>query len=518
MGSAGLLEAAPLVEPRWHTANDYDYTLGPEVAELIAGCRDDKGPFVMDPEQCLLLDDWFGYVVDLDSDRDRLAHFEGAVIAARQDLKTGALKAAALGKIYICEQRLVVWTAHRGVAIAEAYRDLKQLILSSPALAAELVDFHDSPGKEELEFTGDRRIIFKVRTTNNVQSLAGDTVILDEGYMVDPEHLLALLSILAARPDPQVLWGSSAGLRRSAALRALRRRGRAGDRRLCYSEWAAERRPCGSDYCMHRPGTPGCAMDDEVLWRQANVALIRGRKHIETIRSLRKAFEANPVDFASQFLVWWDDPPSEDGELPIGLQDWADMAELGASVDPLAFALDVAPKGTSAAITVAGTAEDGLPAVEITGRASIGLDHRPGIGWVVPRLVEIRDGLPSGMEVTVLAGSSAEALVPAMEQAGLRVFVLPAGEYPLACVHVASQAKKDEDGRVQMHHTGQEELAKAWAGVRAKDAPEVRGTVTWIRAAPSADITPAVSSTIALWRAHTSGGVSAYEQGRLEVV
>jgi uncharacterized metal-binding protein len=515
MPSAQLLAAAPLVEPRWHTHAAYDYTFGPEVAELVAGCRDDKGLYVMDPEQQLLLDDWFGYRVDLDGDHDRLAHFEGAVVAARQDMKTGALKAAALGKIYICEQRLVVWTAHRLIAVAEAYRDIKQLIESNPDMAAELVDHHDSPGKEELEFTGGRRIIFRVRTADNVQSLAGDTVILDEGFAVRVEHLLALLPILSARPDPQVLWGSSAGVLASVALRAVRRRGRVGDARLCYAEWAAERRLCVNEWCMHAPGTPGCAMDDRDLWLQANVAITRGRKTLEVVEDMRKAFSAKPADFASQFLVWWEDPPDEDG-VPISPQSWADLVDLEAQLgEPVTFALDVSPKATMACILAAGAGADGVPVVEITGRTGV-LDYRAGIGWVVPRLVELAERWP-GFRIWVLAGSPAEALVPAIELAGVPVDVLPAAEYPAACVWMKSQVDGSKPGAPLLRHTGQDELSRSLAMLRTRDA-EVRGTFTWVRATPTADICPGVALTVALWEAQQNAGMSAYETNRLEVV
>ena len=515
MPSAQLLAAAPLVEPRWYSSAAYDYTLGPEVAELLAGCRDDKGPYLMDPEQQLLLDDWFGYRVDLGGDRDRLAHFEGAVVAARQDMKTGALKAAALGKIYLCEQRLVVWTAHRLIAVAEAYRDIKQLIESNPDMAAELVAHHDSPGKEELEFTGGRRIIFRVRTADNVQSLAGDTVILDEGFAVKVEHLLALLPILSARPEPQVLWGSSAGVLASVSLRAVRKRGRVGDARLCYAEWAAERRPCSTEWCVHAPGTPGCAMDDRELWLQANVAITRGRKTLEGVEDMRKAFSASPEIFASQFLVWWEDPPDE-GEMPINPQKWADLLDLDADLGDLpTFALDVSPKATMACILAVGAQADGIPVVSITGRAASGLDYRPGIGWVVPRLVELDERWP-GFRIGILAGSSAEALVPAIEQAGVAVDLLPAAEYPQACVWMKSQVDGSKPGVPLLRHIGQDELSRSLAMLRPRDSA-VRGTFTWGRAT-SADICPGVAMTVALWQAQQAAGASTYESNRLEVV
>ena len=129
---------ADLIAPAWHTSPAYDFTEGPLVAELLAGCQDDKGPFILDPEQCLVLDDWFGYVRTPRG--PKLAAFEGADIACRQNQKTGVLKAAALGKVFISEQRLVVWSAHEFFASREAFRDLRILIESNPDMDAEIAD------------------------------------------------------------------------------------------------------------------------------------------------------------------------------------------------------------------------------------------------------------------------------------------------------------------------------------------------------------------------------------------
>jgi len=40
-------EPADLIPPSWHAAPAYDFTDGDLVAELLAGCRDDKGPYIL---------------------------------------------------------------------------------------------------------------------------------------------------------------------------------------------------------------------------------------------------------------------------------------------------------------------------------------------------------------------------------------------------------------------------------------------------------------------------------------
>ena len=479
-----------LVEPTWHTCPEYSWTLGPEVSELVALASDDRGPYVMDPEQDLLLDDWFGF-----TRRGKPAAFEAAVVAARQNLKTGALKAAALGKIFILEQRLVMWTAHQVYAAQEAQRDLLNLIDSSDYLRREFVRPLTGAGFKSLEFRNDRRIIFKARTGASAQSLTGDTVIEDEGFALTMDQQAALLPIMMARPGPQVLIGSSAGMRSSAVLRSLRNRGRTGAPRVSYAEWAASWRPCESEACLHAPETPGCALDDRALWRQANIAVARGRIDLDTISGVRQAMAADPAKFAREVLVWWEDP-AEEGDAPIGSDLWLELADLTTGIEDPVFVLDVSPRSTMACIVVAGVAGDGLPVAEITGRGGQ-LDYRPGVAWVVPRLKELEARWP-GFVLNVVAGSAAEALVPAIRNAGVDVEVLPAADYARACVWVESQARAKA-----FHHTGQEALGKAVAGMRPVGRDD-KGTFVWGRALPTVDITPGVGMTAALWVAQSA--------------
>lgn len=248
---------ATLVEPKFHTAPAWTETLGPEVADLC-----EQVGYTPDPEQRLLLDDTFG----LDRHGNSVA-FEVAAICCRQNLKTGFLKQAALGWLFVTDQRLVVWSAHEFGTAQEAFRDMEQLISGSDMLRRRVKNVSRGNGDEAIEILGGPRLMFKARTKGGGRGLTGDKVILDEAFALQPAHMGALLPTLSARPDPQVAYGSSAGLSSSAVLRGLRDRGRAGtSSKLAYAEWCAPEGICLTVACTHVLGTEGCALDDPANW------------------------------------------------------------------------------------------------------------------------------------------------------------------------------------------------------------------------------------------------------------
>ena len=477
-------ELADLIPPSWHAAPAYDFTDGDLVAELLAGCRDDKGPYILDPEQRLVLDDWFGYARTPRG--PKLAAFEGAVVACRQNMKTGVLKAAALGKIYVSEQRLVVWSAHEFFASREAFRDLKILIESNPDMDAEVQKIWTGAGAEAIEFTGDRRLIFKARTNSSGRSLSGDTVILDEAFALQPEHIASLAPTLAARPDPQMLYGSSAGLLSSSVLRAIRDRGRAKVGRLAYAEWAGEFKPCLHAECDHAVGSEGCSLDDEGLWRQGNTAIARGRMTVETIAGLRQANAAEPMKFAREQIGWWDDPGADGALQPIDGERFAKLVGPGKIQSPV-FALDVSPRRTWACIVAAGEV-DGRVLVEIPSAKGVKAYQR-GTAWVVRTFGRLAKRFP-GAVVRLLSKAQAVTFAPALEELGFTVDYVSMGDYPGMC---AALAQRVDEGSLM--HRGELELTAAVDAAIAVEVGEEQWR--WGRRKSGGDIAPLVAMTLA---------------------
>jgi len=476
-----------LAEPDFWSAPDYSVTLGPEVAEVakLAG-------FAPYPEQRLLLDATFA----LDpTDPNRSAAFEVAAICTRQQLKTGFEKMCALGWLFVLPQPLTIWSAHEFGTAQEAFRDMQALIATSPDLDRRVAKIRTAAGAESIEMKDGSRLRFKARTSGGGRGLTGSKVILDEAFALEPAVMGALLPTLIAVPDPQVIYGSSAGMARSAILRSVRDRGRPGAPRMVYAEWLAGRRDCAEPTCQHAVGTPGCVLDDVDLWRKAcPITARRDPVEMRAIANLRRALP--PDEFMRECLGWWDEPL---GDAPIPESLWESLTDAdSAIVDEPSFALDVGPERDWACVVAAGADERGRMHVEITGNTKSGdWDHRPGVGWVVDRLVRM---LPNGV-VHIAAGSASESLVPDLESAGIYVVRVPNRDVIAACGKFYDLAMGDG-----LSHPDQVDLASAASSARQKWLGD--RAFVWMRPPGVSDLTPLYAATVAAWAASEAGDVS----------
>lgn len=473
----------PLAEPDFHTHPDWSVTLGPEVAEVatLAGIP----PY---PEQQLVLNDLFA----LDpAEPNRSAVFEQAAIAARQQMKTGFLKQAALGWLYVMPQPLVIWSAHEFGTAQEAFRDMQALIASSPDLDRRVQKIRTAAGSESIEMKDGSRLRFKARTSGGGRGLTGSKVILDEAFALDGAMMGALLPTLISVPDPQVVYASSAGLAKSGILRGVRDRGRAGADRMGYAEWLAEKRECASKVCDHTVGTPGCALDDKDLWRKA--CPISARKDPEAMQAIANLRMALPPDeFMRECLGWWDEPL---GDSIIGEGLWTNLLAEDSTIDRATFALDVSPERDWASIVVAGVNQYGRTHIEITSRDGV-LDHRPGTNWVRDRLVQLAADR-GGLAVNIAAGSAAESLAPDLDNAGIRVERIAMRDVVSACGRFYDLAINE-----QLSHLVQDDLTNAVIGARKKNLGE--RAFMWVRTGSVGDITPLYAATLAVWAVDTA--------------
>ena len=475
------------VEPAFRSVPAYDRTLGPEVADLsrLAG----YGP---DPEQEMALDAIFAI-----DGSGRSVAFETAVIACRQNLKTGVFKQAALGWLFVTDERLVVWSAHEFRTSQEAFRDLDELITGSDLLRRRVKHIYRGNGDEAIELLSGARVIFKTRTKGGGRGLSGRKVILDEAFALQPMHMGALLPTLSAQPDPQVLYGSSAGLPESAVLRGVRDRGRAGgDRRLAYLEWCApspaEACEAGTR-CLHALNSPGCGCDDPENWRRANPAMGR-RITVEYIAAERRALPV--AEFGRERMGWWDDPVEEVNPFPV--DDWARRVDV-ASPRPErpALAVAITPDRSMAAIGTAG---------QVEGRSHVDvLEHRPGTGWTLGRIVELYDEIgacalaldpagPAGaLEKPLTArDDSGRALFSTSPAPGERLLlIINAREYAQACGALVDDVVND-----RVRHRDRAELNAAVKTLRTRPLADA---FAWSRRDSAADITPIETVTLARW-------------------
>jgi len=298
-----------------------------------------------------------------------------------------------------------------------------------------------------------------------------DLAVADEAWGLEDSRLEQGLSpTMVTRPQPQLWVVSTAGTHKSAYLRAKVDAGRArvgaGHRStVAYFEWSA---PEGSD-----PGDPS-------TWWATMPAL----GHTVTEPTVAAEFERlDLADFCRAYLNWWP------GEIPA---DWQVIAEADwvALADPVAFAADVTPDRSAAAIAVAGVRPDGLGHVEV-------VDHRPGTGWVVGRLVELA-GKWSPCAIVVDDTGPAGSLIAPLEAADLEV-VKPSTRARAA----ADSGFYDAVVERSLRYVPRPGLDAAVAGAAKRPLGD---SWAWARRGLSVDISPLVAVSLARWghatRAH----------------
>jgi len=482
--SVGLREVT-LVEPAYRWVPDHAVgSAGSEAADLA-----ELGGIVLDPEQRLMLD------AILSEDRDGLwASIDSVVICPRQNGKTVVLQAVALADLFLFDARLVTWTAHLFPTAQEAFRDLEGIITGTPEFSRRLKKngISRANGEEGFELLGDRRLQFAARSKTRGRGLTGDRVILDEAFAIGATELGSLYPTLSARPNPSVVYASSAGMIGSDVLRSLRDRGRpGGDQSLVWLEWCAAEGECVTDRCDHRPGTAGCVLDDGERLRAANFATGR-RITVRYLESERKTLP--PSEFMRERFGWWEDPV--EGSAGISAETWSSRVDLNAPlVEPVALALDVQPGQLSGAIVACGGP---LYVVE----------HGRGTSWMVDSLLEVVNGTTGKPPKMVTAigidpTGPAAALIPDLEKAGITIrnaknpggllVLLDGRESIQACELFLAGVL---DGTVI--HRDQHVLNVAVAGAARR---QVGDSWKWSRRDSTVDITPLVGATVArfLW-------------------
>ncbi|HKA97452.1 MAG TPA: hypothetical protein VKD66_14390 [Streptosporangiaceae bacterium] len=477
--------APEVVKPAYCWMPDRVSSGGVEAIELarLAGID-------LDPEQELAID-----AIMSERGGGRWSALEAAVIEPRQNGKTGGvILPVVLAQVYLVGVGLVVWTSHRFRTSQESFLELKGVIQSTDFLERRIKRISEANGEEGVEFTNGSRVDFLARSKGSGRGLSGDLVVLDEAFDLNAGHMGALFPTLSARPNPQVLYGSSAGQAHSDVLRNLRDRGRAGgDPSLVYVEWCAPEDSCRfGDACRHVIGTAGCALDREDFWQRANPAMGK-RITVEFIRAERRAMP--PDEFGRERLGWWDPPLS--GEQPIELAAWircnADRRR-PKKTTPIFFP-DVSPGMKSSSIGVAFPVK-GVPHAELA-------YYDSGTDGLVAKSRALRKRFPQA--VWAVEGQGAiGSLVPEFEEAGFTFESFTAGDMGRGCGHLQ---KLVADGA--MSHADDPLFTTALAGAVKRDVGE--GLWAWGRRKSTTDISPLVAVTGALWALEVYGAYDLLE-------
>ncbi len=477
----------------------------------------------LDEEQRLAVDALLSY-----GPGGKWVALEAAILEARQQGKTtNVLTPVTIFDLWLLPPDRVVWTAHLFRTARDAFEDFCVCIETSPALSRRVKKISSSHGEEYIELhkpknlpkhlsaTRGAKLEFLARSSGGGRGLGGKRVVMDEALILSAGSMGALMPTLSARDNPQINYGSSAAKENSDHLHTLIKRGRkGGDPSLIWVEFCApgswEDPPCSAGRrCTHQPGVGGCALDDETLWPRGSHAIGRpGRTTFEYVRSERRALP--PLEFGRERLGWHEIPVDE--ATAIDVQGWAK------SLDPtskrhgdIALAVDITPAQDAAAIGLVGLRADGLEHVQL-------MDVRPGVDWIVPRMVELRDildpvgwargrGTWKALEADLLKNDFKRPDKrggddPEPERGDVAVVV--GADMSACCGQMlnATRPTVGDDGALEyrIRHVGQVELDQAVAAARIRETADA---VVWSRKDSTANISPLVAVSEARWLFHS---------------
>ena len=429
---------------------------------------------------------WQQEVADIALEQDpatgRLAYREVTLTVPRQSGKTTLILALAMQRAFMGAAQNITYAAQTRKDARQKWEDDQLPILKRSAFGP-LFRARKTFGSEAFIFANGSKYGLVAVTKKSGHGPTIDLGFIDEAFaQADARLEQAFKPSMITRPSAQLYVVSTAGESQAASpylwgkVQAGRVRAEMGlTSRIAYFEWSAQ-----------DDADPG----DPLTWYSCMPALgiVREDGAGVTEDAIAAEFESMELrEFRRAYLNQWVDAFPEEW-LVISREDWAACADPGSPRPhrPVAVAADASPDQVSGAIAVAGRRDDGKTVVEIPEG-----DHRAGVSWIVPRLLELkRDHRPCA--VVIDPRGPAAGLIDGAEKAGLEITKPGVNDVAQAFAQFYTGVSDQS-----MVHLAQVDLAAALAGAARR--PLGDGAFAWARKSAAVDISPLVAANLAAW-------------------
>lgn len=463
-------------EPTYLWVPDYEETYGQEAIDLAAAAG-----LILDPWQQSLIN----HACALDPlDSYSWLLFELAALVSRQNGKGSWLEALELAWLFLFGDRLILHSAHLFETSREHFLRMQALITNHDDFRRRVRRMREGRGSEEIELLGGQRLKFMTRKGGAGRGFTGEKNVYDEAMYLDSTMMAASLPTLATRPNAQVVYAGSAGMKHSTQLALVRKRGYARDPGLMLAEWAAEKPVYDERGDLIDGDDPAAPR----TWAKVNPGF--GIRISETYirREMAALGGPNSPDFWRERLGIGDWPIDDEAWEVIDKGSWQDACDPGGQVPdgaPVAFGAYVHPKQEMGTIGVCGLRQDGKLQLEVVAR------HR-GTAWMVPWFVERKAVYGRYLRVAILKSSEAAKLIDELVKAKVKVLSPSEIAYAQACGSLHMAVKETRT----VVHLGQASLNASVGGAQKREGAE--GGWRWSPDAP-ADVAPIASVTLARW-------------------
>lgn len=433
----------------------------------------------------------------------RWESFEVVLNEARQNGKGGWIEGRELSGVLLFGDKLIIHTAHLFRTAEEGFVRLDQLFESSHDISRRVRKVSRGNGEQAFWFHNGARILFLARSADSGRGLSGDLVVMDEAMKLRAAPIGALLPVLSARPNPQMVYACSAGLGEdSEQLAALRARAldetKSPDPSLTYIEHSID--PHIKECARDENGAVTCTdhddRDDVRSFARANPSLGRRIR----VSAVEREMATLRSDIFDRERLGVGDYPAVTAEtwLIVPEETWRALGDIESELEGrVAFAADINPERSAGSIAVAGRRADGRLHTEV-------VEHRQGTAWMVPWLLERVDKWEPCALIIDAAGPAGALIAPLevewdkrAERAGIerpeyQQVIRPTGREVAQAYGQWLEAVTEDELR-HMPHPG---LDAAVAGAKERPLGEAKALT---RTASTVDISPLVATTLAAW-------------------
>lgn len=474
----------------------------------------------------LVLDDWQAWCIENACEvrnesyhnpftkrrEPKWAAFEVGLVVGRQAGKGSILEARELAGLFLFGERLILHTAHLFDTSLEAFNRIVFLIQNTPELDAKVAKISNTHGSEGITLKNKQRLLFKARTGKAGRGFTGDCLIWDEAMFLSDQTVGAQMPLLSARPNSQIWYAGSAGMKESAQFSRVRNRAIKASKgsgarqpRLFFAEWSINPH---SEFCEEtctehdRSKRVDLTQNPEIQalqraqlhqsYARANPA-VGTRMTIEHIELEHESMDPEEFDRERLGIGQW--PGDGEEWLVISEEAWSRQADQNSLIDgEIVLGIEVSPDKRYASIAAAGANDDGMRHVEVTGEGNV-YHHRPGVGWIMPAIESlIQEQWP--IAVAINKASFASSLKDDLVALGLNVVELGTHDCAQACGDFRAAFSPQPGESPTAVHIGQPPLTRAVSGSERRDLAEMWG---WDKRNAATDISPLCAATWALW-------------------
>lgn len=426
---------------------------------------------------------WQQYVADvlleIEPTTGRLAYQEFGLTVPRQSGKSTLILAKAVHRAsatqFFGPRQRIVYTAQTRQKAREKWEEDYAADLETSRVFKSKVQVHKGNGNEHVRFPNRSRFGIEANTEKAGHGGTLDEAYIDEAFaQVDGRLEQAFGPAMITRTNKQLGWISTAGWRGASPYLeekvAYGRRQVLADVRsgLAYFEWSADEDTDPEDRDAWWDFMPALGHTIAVEAIAAELVRLTGQGDVG--------------DFRRAYMNQWV-PKNAASDSAIPAAVWSKLVDTSPATDgDVVFALDMAPDRNSAAIGTARVTPRGVQ-VDVA-------DHRSGVDWLLPRVVELRDRWQPSAWMLDPAGPVG-SLIPALRAVGIEPEMVTSRGMAQACgaLFDAAMSKPPRLSHLNEHSlnaalsaAGRRPLEDAWA---------------WSRRRSTGDISPLVAVTLA---------------------